>query len=69
MFWTLYSIDRKLIFPEHMDAVIPVYVNHIMHTLPLGACLIDNILTRRSYPKFFDGFKYTAMTALLYLAW
>lgn len=27
-FWALYAIDRALVYPEHLDAVIPVWYNH-----------------------------------------
>ena len=29
-FWGIYAIDRELIYPEVLDAIIPSVVNHIL---------------------------------------
>ncbi len=29
-FWAIYAVDRELVFPEHMDKLIPPWLNHIM---------------------------------------
>ena len=31
-FWTLYSIDRDLVFPEFLDDYVPAALNHMMHS-------------------------------------
>ena len=31
-FWGLYAIDRELVFPLALDKIVPVWVNHALHT-------------------------------------
>ena len=32
VFWTLYAIDRELVFPEILDRFVSPALNHMMHT-------------------------------------
>ena len=40
VFWTLYNIDREIIFPVVLDKIYPNYINHMLHTtvMPVQAC-------------------------------
>ena len=29
-FWVLYAVDRELVYPKALDAIIPTWLNHIM---------------------------------------
>ena len=33
IFWTLWHINRELVFPKAFDSIFPSYINHLMHTL------------------------------------
>lgn len=33
LFWSIYAVDRRLVFPKELDAIIPPLVNHILHSL------------------------------------
>jgi hypothetical protein len=48
-FWSIYLIDRELVWASAVDRLIPQYQNHIMHTLPFFGVLIDNLLSRKNY--------------------
>ena len=48
-FWSIYHIDRDLIWPVQDSLVIPDFQNHITHTVPLIGVLFDNILFRKTY--------------------
>ena len=43
-FWTLYAIDRELIFPVGIEEWYPIWLNHTTHTIILPIVLIDNYL-------------------------
>jgi hypothetical protein len=70
LFWSLYTVDRELIFPEMFDNIIPPFKNHIMHTLPAITAFGDNYLRERSYPKsFLVGFAPTLILGIAYTIW
>ena len=31
-FWGLYAADRELVYPAALDKIVPVWVNHALHT-------------------------------------
>ena len=33
VFWTLFAIDREVVYPTVVDAYIPAHMNHLMHTM------------------------------------
>ncbi|RMZ94299.1 androgen-induced protein 1 [Brachionus plicatilis] len=69
-FWGIYSIDRELIFPKEFDAIIPGWHNHIMHTLPLIAVLIESSWSEHKFSKsFITGVVPTVLAGLGYLLW
>lgn len=68
-FWTLYIIDRKLIFPEIFDGWFPVWLNHNVHTTPLLGVLMESYLEQHFFPKRSVGLAVVASFSLLYLVW
>lgn len=50
IFWTLYSINRELIFPRAFDSFYPAWVNHSVHTLVFFAALLELFTLRRFEP-------------------
>lgn len=30
MFWLIYAVDRELVYPKQLDAIIPMWLNHVM---------------------------------------
>jgi hypothetical protein len=50
MFWSIYAIDRELVFPKIYDVVVPWWFNHCVHTNVAIVVLIETLLTPRRYP-------------------
>ncbi|XP_052754350.1 androgen-dependent TFPI-regulating protein-like [Galleria mellonella] len=50
-FWTLYVIDRNLIFPPFLDQIVTPTSNHIMHTAIIPIALWEVLFQPRSVPK------------------
>lgn len=51
-FWSMWLIDRELIFPEVLDKVLPSWVNHSIHTTTSLFVLGEMYLSYHPYPKF-----------------
>ena len=69
IFWTLWHIDRELVFPKAFDAIFPSYINHMMHTTVIPVQLLELILLYHMYPKKTSGIATTFSFCLLYLSW
>ncbi|KAJ8704432.1 hypothetical protein PYW07_011620 [Mythimna separata] len=50
MFWTLYWIDRELVFPQVYDQLVPWWFNHCVHTNIAIVVLIETVLVARRHP-------------------
>ncbi|CAH4029556.1 androgen-dependent TFPI-regulating protein-like isoform X2 [Pieris brassicae] len=50
MFWTVYAIDRELVFPKIYDDVIPWWFNHCVHTNILVVLALETLLQPRRKP-------------------
>ncbi len=37
-FWGLYAVDRELVYPAHLDKIIPWWLNHVMVRTPPCCC-------------------------------
>jgi hypothetical protein len=48
-FWGIYSVDRELIWPKRIELIVPIYQNHIRHTLPFLGVLLDNFMSPKQY--------------------
>ncbi|XP_007904571.1 androgen-dependent TFPI-regulating protein [Callorhinchus milii] len=68
-FWLLFSYDRALVYPEGLDKLIPLWLNHAMHSIVLPVILLELILTPHRYPKRRTGFLILGFISLFYLLW
>ncbi|XP_048873858.1 androgen dependent TFPI regulating protein 1 [Brienomyrus brachyistius] len=68
-FWFLYAIDRELVYPKHIDSIIPLWLNHAMHTVIMLLLLIELYLQPHQYPRRMKGLMGLALFSALYLAW
>jgi len=50
-FWTLYNIDREIVYPGFLEGIIPDWLNHAMHTVPLVFPLFEMLLVPRCRPN------------------
>ncbi|XP_026742108.1 androgen-dependent TFPI-regulating protein-like isoform X2 [Trichoplusia ni] len=53
MFWTLFWIDRELVFPEVYDQLVPWWFNHCVHTNIAIVVLIETLMVSRRHPTHF----------------
>ncbi|XP_066994686.2 androgen-dependent TFPI-regulating protein isoform X2 [Anabrus simplex] len=51
MFWVLFLVDRKLVFPPEIDNVIPAWVNHAIHTNIIITAVMELATTFHRYPR------------------
>ncbi|GJQ76095.1 hypothetical protein Trydic_g1846 [Trypoxylus dichotomus] len=64
-FWFVFNIDRELIYPQDFDSVVPVWVNHSIHTAIVALPFIE-ILFQKEVPSFRSAIKGMTVFTLLY---
>ena len=69
IFWTLFYIDRELVFPLVLDEIFPNYINHMLHTTVIPFQLLELILLHHIYPKRKTGLATIFIFIALYLTW
>eukprot|EP00092_Neocalanus_flemingeri_P006468 GFUD01006972.1.p1 GENE.GFUD01006972.1~~GFUD01006972.1.p1 ORF type:complete len:223 (+),score=52.61 GFUD01006972.1:135-803(+) len=69
IFWSLWAVDRELVFPARYDEYIPSLVNHLMHTTVIPLQLGQLMLVKHKYPSRAFGYTITATLCMAYLAW
>jgi hypothetical protein len=66
IFWPFYWLDRELIYPKVFDQTIPIWLNHVWHSLPLASCATELLLKEREYVCFKKGFQLTLVFLVCY---
>jgi len=69
IFWSLWAVDRELIFPKVLDEVFPSWLNHLMHTTVLPLQLAELYFSSHRYPSRVVGGGITSLLTLGYLVW
>lgn len=69
IFWLLYYIDRSLVYPSSLDNIMPSWLNHVLHTLPIIGMLTEAYMTKHTYPSFIKGVSLTAILIVSYISW
>ena len=69
IFWTLFYINRELVFPLALDKIFPNYVNHMLHTTVIPVQLSELILLHHLYPRKKLGMATIFVFIASYLAW
>lgn len=64
IFWSLYHIDRNLIYPPDFDSCIEPWENHVLHTSIVLPLVVDLFLS--SNPILLPNHKNAALTFLIY---
>ena len=69
LFWSLYAMDRRSVFPDELDSFFPSWLNHVLHTNIAIFAIVELIVLHRKYPP-----RKESLTALIffiscYLAW
>ncbi|ELU18491.1 hypothetical protein CAPTEDRAFT_168148 [Capitella teleta] len=68
-FWALYAVDRELVFPKALDAIIPTWLNHIMHSTVIVFLLFEKFFIYIDHPSRSKGLMGTVLFASIYQAW
>ncbi|XP_035659014.1 androgen-induced gene 1 protein-like isoform X1 [Branchiostoma floridae] len=69
LFWALYAVDRELVYPSALDAVIPKWLNHVWHTAVVPVLLLEMYLVRRNYQARSIALPGTVFFGAAYLIW
>ncbi|XP_054348377.2 androgen-dependent TFPI-regulating protein [Pongo pygmaeus] len=67
-FWILFLYNRDLIYPKVLDTIIPVWLNHAMHTFIFPITLAEVILRPHSYPSKKTGLTLLAAASIAYIS-
>ncbi|XP_059059395.1 androgen-induced gene 1 protein-like [Achroia grisella] len=68
-FWGIYAIDKELIFPEMIERIFPVWLNHTMHTFITVFLVIELLATKRNYPSRATGNTIMSLFIIAYVIW
>ena len=67
-FWTLFFIDRELVYPKALDEYLPIWANHIWHTAII-ITLIEVICDHHEYPRKSLGLSVCSIFGIGYIVW
>ena len=67
-FWTLYGINRDLVYPTYLDNFLPTWTNHVWHTAIL-ITVVEVICDHHQYPKRSFGLSLCSAFGIGYLLW
>ncbi|XP_034841110.1 androgen-dependent TFPI-regulating protein-like [Maniola hyperantus] len=68
-FWSIYAIDKELIFPERIEKLYHPALNHVMHTTVSVFIIIELFTSYRNYPSRKLGYIVTYLFYVSYLVW
>uniref|UniRef100_A0A452H250 Uncharacterized protein n=1 Tax=Gopherus agassizii TaxID=38772 RepID=A0A452H250_9SAUR len=68
-FWVLYTYNRELVYPKSLDGIIPMWLNHAMHTIVLPLALLEIFATPHRYPPKKKGLILLGFVSVAYLSW
>ncbi|XP_073978034.1 androgen-dependent TFPI-regulating protein-like [Rhodnius prolixus] len=66
VFWSIFLYDRELIFPKVLDQVIPVWINHSIHTFNSAIAIIDMFFINHKFPSWSRALQGTLTYLLIY---
>ncbi|XP_028593565.2 androgen-dependent TFPI-regulating protein [Podarcis muralis] len=69
LFWAVYLYDREFVYPKSLDAFLPLWLNHAMHTIILPLSLMDLLTTPHRSPSKGKGISVLAIGGAAYVCW
>lgn len=69
LFWSMYAIDRRTVFPQELDSFFPSWLNHILHTNVALFIIIEMFISNRQYPSRKAGVGGLLVFMFGYLVW
>ncbi|XP_064488407.1 androgen-dependent TFPI-regulating protein-like [Ornithodoros turicata] len=68
-FWSMYHVDRELIFPRCLELYYPTWLNHLIHTAILPFALLEAMLCRHRQPSRKGAFITLFAYVSCYVTW
>ena len=68
-FWTIYGVNRELIWPSLLDKFYPLWVNHMAHTTCMLSQRIEMTMVFHAIPSTKTGIRISTGFFLTYLTW
>ncbi|KAM3962761.1 androgen-dependent TFPI-regulating protein-like [Aphomia sociella] len=68
-FWALYIFARPLVFPEIVEKMVPIWLNHTIHSLITVFMIIELLVTKRNYPSRTTGCSMIVLFVGAYIVW
>ncbi|XP_077469197.1 androgen-dependent TFPI-regulating protein [Stigmatopora argus] len=69
LFWTIFAYDRELVYPATLDAFLPPWINHAMHTCVLPLLLGEVLVQPHAYPRTKNAVVTLGVVGVGYLFW
>ncbi|CAF4871490.1 unnamed protein product [Pieris macdunnoughi] len=54
-FWSVYAVDKELIFPERVEKAYPPWINHPLHTFVSVFIILEMLTSNVTYPRRMVG--------------
>ena len=67
-FWALFFIDRELVYPKQLDEYMPLWANHVWHSVIL-ITLIEVVCDHHHYPRRSFGMSACSVFGIGYIVW
>lgn len=68
-FWTLYAIDRELVFPKIIDSFYPWWLNHALHSNVFVLILLESFILHHQYLGWRKEATVLTAAIVAYIAW
>ncbi|XP_077439012.1 androgen-dependent TFPI-regulating protein [Vanacampus margaritifer] len=69
IFWAIFAYDRELVYPATIDAFLPPWINHAMHTFVLPLLLGEIVAQPHAYPQTKNALATLGLVGVGYLFW
>ncbi|KAM3962781.1 androgen-dependent TFPI-regulating protein-like [Aphomia sociella] len=68
-FWGLYIVAKPLVFPEVIEKIFPMWLNHSFHSMITVFMIAELLVTKKNYPSRTTGCMMLALFGGAYLVW
>lgn len=66
MFWPLFLANRQIIYPVELDLVVPIWMNHLIHTNIMVLIVLEVILCPHFYSDRKEGLARSCVVPIVY---
>ncbi|KAG8226719.1 hypothetical protein J437_LFUL004369 [Ladona fulva] len=68
LFWPMFLWNRQIIYPVCLDLVVPIWLNHLIHTNIMVLIVLETLLCPRDYSERKEGLLRACVVPLAYTA-